>query len=533
MWILIGTLAAATSLGTLYVLHRLAARSAPQAVATLQFWREASGSGAAATPALGRITERKTFVLLGVIVALLAAAVVARPWRDGHAATTRVVVFDGGGDMRWPLPGGPSRTPLDRAIDAVEGDLGGGDAPAVIVADETPKVLATAGEPVRAVRRRLESIRAGSVPESNTASGSALALNLAGQWIDHAVSEIDWYTDRAVVPDGVPPSIVSRVRLHQQTVPSGTAAVTGVRFEADAGGLRVTVARSNGALTVPLTVVAMAAGKPERSEPVAFAPDGRSVDVVFHDVPADGEVWTIQLRAAKPCQSVSVRVPDRPPLRFDVADGVPASLRAAAATTAGMDPRGRVIAVAAEGLALPAGAVGSLQVVRQGPAVPVGVPITGEPGEPLVAGLDFEGAATAAGPAVPTTSAVPLLRAGKAVVASYEASRNTVYVSSALVDGAAELPRRAAFPVLMGRLFHTLAGWTEMPPVVPAARLVNDPLWRPDGAIGVGEITAAAAAAPVPPTAGSRTVDPLPWALGLAFGLLCVEGFLLGARRIT
>jgi hypothetical protein len=562
MWILISTIAALTSLAVLYALHRFRPHARLHTIATLIFWQQAAGSQNVTTLSQKRFGQPRTFILLASILLLLAAGMLGTLAAGRVDEARRVVVIDASSNMDWPaadVSAGSDRL-LDQAIKAVESDIAQGDSPTVIAADDNAKVIARAGEPTALMLRQLERLRSEIGAARPLASGSALALNLAEDLLDEQSHtegafgpEIDWYTDQSVIPDGIAPSVAARVRIHH-VMSAGRVGISGVLLEAmdatatGAGRLRVHVARSSLAVSQPIEVALSSPGIAGRVQSVKFAANGWTADVLFTGFATDAHSATLSLRAATGeatvYQTIPISLPNQTRLRIEIGGGISPALRAAAeAIDSGNGGRSsHAIAIVKSGSALPADATASVQIVSEGVMLPAGIHITPEADQPLVADLNFEDAVTAAGPVVPSENLLPILRAGDAVVASLDSVSRTVYLSSALVNEPAELPRRAAFPVLLTRAFRRLAGWTELPLAVPACRLINDPLWQRTAgaseAIGVDEIPPKviklAELAETHARGTHRDFSLLPrWCLAFALALLTFEGALLARRKIT
>jgi hypothetical protein len=555
MWILISTIAAVSSLLALYALHRFRPRARPHPIATLIFWEQAVGSQNVTAPSQKRFSQPRTFILLAAILLLLAVGTLAGSLNVHSDKLGRVVVIDTGSNMRWSATDDSHRTGtlLDHAIDAVENTNQNSDSPTVIAASDIPKLIAQAAEPAALLQRQLDALRPVDGAAWPIASASALALNLAGN-LGKLQPEIDWYTDQSSIPRGVAPSVAACVHIHALPTPAGRAGITDILFEnansipSAEGQLRVRVARSTPVFSNPLAIALSSPATPTRVKPVAFAPDTLTADVIFADIPTDGSAATLTLQlASSPTtfyQQIPIQLPQQPAIRIEIGTGISPALRAAAQAlnSSASKTAAHAIALIPSGSPLPPDATASVQIVSQGAMLPAGIPITAAPDQPLTAGLDFEDAITAAGPAVPSDDPIPILRAGDSVVASFDPANHTAYLSSALVNDPADLPRRAAFPVLLNRLFRTLSGWTELPPSMPASRILNDPLWQaaaaPGSPIAFAEITnnapPAHETAPPPSKTFSFRIQSSPrWALAAALLLLTFEGVLLARRKIT
>ena len=121
---------------------------------------------------------------------------------------------------------------------------------------------------------------------------------------------------------------------------------------------------------------------------------------------------------------------------------------------------------------------------------------------------------------------------------------NGYIFSMSLVDETADLPKRAAFPVLMYRLACELAGWKQAPPLVTSLRRVEDPLWqKADDAISVvydppllqdsKPDTSWAEPTQIPGRPNSWKTSWVDVLLAIGLALLIAEGLLLAAKKIV
>ncbi len=529
---------AAAAVATLFALHHLRVRPTRRPVATLIFWQAATLPQRAHALWSRRLTHPRTFALLAAILLLTAAALTADRWGGvGPADRRDVIVIDAGAETA--ADDGSGRPLLRRAAGLAKADLG--DAPAVIAAGEQPAVLSPGGDPAAVVRRRLNRLVPG-----DGASAAGLALQLAGTVQGPLGGDIRWYTARDRVPAGLPAEVARRVRI-RPVGPAVAAAIVGVAFEPDAddparGSLTVTC---GGRSTGPMTVTAERAGDPPLARPVTLEA-GRGT-VAFADVPADGRSVVVRLTgAAGPAATheAAFQLPDGRPLTFRFVGDVPRPLRDVALAL-GTEADGGRIAVVGPGASVPADAAAVLAVIDHGQGVPADDRLSFAAGTPWGRGLSLE-AAAARGPALDTPGAA-VLTAGGATLASLDQTpgRRTLYLSGGLVGPTADLPRRAAFPVLLERLCRELVGRPSPPSTVAALRAAQDPLWpgppeRPTGAATVTlpddpPVTAAVVGDDL--GGGAETAARhVPWVevvLGAALALTVVEALLLAARKIV
>ncbi len=482
----------AAALATLFALHHLRVRPTRRPVATLLFWQ---GTPLAQQPRAlrsRRFRHPRTFALLAAILLLTAAALTADRWRGGGAADRRdVIVIDAGADMA--ADDGSGRPLLRRAADLAGADLG--NASALIAAGEQPVLLSRGDESAAVVRRRLDRLAPAREPRPR---GWRCSWPPACRARPPATST------------GTPPGTRCRPACRPRS-PGGSGSTPSDRrrpspssawtFEPAAddparGTLTVTCA---GRATGPVAVTAQLDGDPAVVRPVTF--DAGRAAVAFAGVPADGRSVVVRLTGAPgpaPTHEAAFRLPDGRPLTFRFVGDVPQPLRAVALALGAESDGGR-IAVVGPAASVPADAAAAIVVVDRGSGIPPGERLSFAPGTPWGRGLSLEGS-VAAGP-VPATPGAAVLTAGPATLASLDQTptRRTLYLSGGLVAATADLPRRAAFPVLLDRLCRELVGRPSPPSTVAASRAAQDPLWP-----GPPESPAGAAAAAARRPAGRR-----------------------------
>ena len=540
----IPTSAFAAGLGTLcvsvlYALHHLRADPPRREIATLLFWQLAVRATQNQVPWSRRFTHRRTFLLLASILLLLAASLVADRWNTG--ASRDMIVIDAGEETAAPTSGG--QTLLDTLANAAATDLTRLNANAgLVVAGSLPAMQIPPGQPsvvtLQALRRLL--------PQSG-ASASSLALQEAGLAIGDRAGRIFWYTPTAAVPEDILTEIRQRIVLRQVSAPpqlviSGVTFVPSSRGDAS-GDLRVQLA---GSAVSGITLRAEGQEGPSIQAPIKKS--SKTDEVIFNDWPANGKPVSLSLLSGSGgpvAHEVRFRVPDHRPLVFKFAGTVPAALKLALlsvgveATDAG-NPK--VIFVAEEGTATPPEAVASIRIdSRQGTGVKAGLPL--RLGElPLVKGLTLEGAVASEGPALNQTGSA-VLTTGSTILADLDLSRHlpTLTLSASVVSPTADLPRHAAFPILIKRLCDALTGRSNEPVALCQSRWASDPLWT-----GPPQLPAVDPQAvfdpPSPPAAhvALPAVQSERWSprwsdiiLAGAFMLLTVESLLYAARRIV
>ena len=533
-----------TAVAALFALHHLRTRPTRRAVATLIFWRETAREQQSRILWARRFTHRRTFLLLSVIALMLAASLSADRWDRPGTEDAVVAVVDVGSPMAATVVGGQSI--LQRAVASVRAEAKpSSSSPMLIAAGAQPAVLCELDAPLPIFMDRLARIT-----PSAEASNAALSLELAASALGDRPGRIDWYTVRVSLPDGLPPEVADRVRLRRCPAPSEAVAITGVTFKpaADQPSLGTLCVRLAGASDRPVTVRATIGGVVRERRVEAI--DDRTV-VAIGGVEADGQVISIEVRDApgSPTEhAVRYALPKRTPLRFCVIGDVPRPLRAVlgAIGTQTTTADGAII-VAAQGQALPPGGRAAIVVTGGSPTGVAGRPIVAvSDAPPTIVAIDFEGATANAEPSLPP-AVRPVLVAGPATVAGFEQTDDgpRLYLSSALIDEAADMPRRAAFPVLMQRLCAKLAGWHAAAPVVAAQRVAQDPLWPSPPSTPPTELTVTKVFDP-PVTAPPGGAAALPrvtphamawrWTPALLIGsllLLAVEGFLLASKRIV
>lgn len=528
------------AVGVLYALHYLRIQPERQRVATLMFWKQAIRQQRTKVLFTKRFTHPATFALVALILLALAAALTADRWgRTGDDRRTDVMVIDTGSSMAAASGG---RTLLASAAELARTDLKQlPSTPALITAGSSPLLLARSDEPVAVVRDRLASL-----PADNSASGSSQALMLARTLQNARAGDIYWYTTQSELPAGLPAEVAGRVKI-RRVQPVEAVAITGATFTAnpqDASRGSLTV-RLTGKANTALNLTAQPAGGTAISSPVTFT--GNMAEVTVPDLAADGQTIALSVSGApgSPAEhSVTFALPRRTTMKVNFVGNIPATLRFALRAAGAEEATEGAIAVVEGDTAVPAGSVAAIRVITAGNVLSTSLPLTfGD--SPLVTDIALEGAAATGGPALPDTGIV-LLKAGEIPVATLGevAGLRTLSLSSALLADTADLPKRAAFPVLLGRLAADLAGWSDAQPVVTSLRAVEDPLWRsqtptaittvhsapPEVTVASTDVTDIAPTVSAGFTAGLRWVEVL---LGGALTLLVVEGLLLAARKIV
>jgi hypothetical protein len=391
------------------------------------------------------------------------------------------------------------------------------------------------------------------------ASAAGMALQLAGSVQGGLPGEIHWYTVLERLPAGLPGEVARRVRLHH-IVPGAAVAIVGVAFEPNrdnASRGTLIVSCGTGPSIGPITVQAQTvqpefAGEPAMNRLLNL--NAQQADVSFADMPADGRRVGIRLIGAPGpalTHQATLQLPDQRPLTFHFVGNVPPALRAAALALGIESDRGRIAVVGPDSL-VPSDAAAVIAVVDQGEAIPTRQRLSFAPRTPWGSGLSLEDS-PAMGPTLDPAlarSGVAVLTAGRATLASLAKTpaRRTLYLSSGLVALTADLPRRAAYPVLLERLCRELIDRSSPPLMIGALRAAQDPLWPgppemphqtapltlpdqpPSAAAGV--VGSGNDAATGPAVAGLQIL----WTelvLGLALILTIIETILHANRRIV
>jgi hypothetical protein len=548
--IALGVIAAAV----LFALHLLHVRPPQQRVATLLFWRQAVRQQRRRV-IWGRFSHPWVYALLSLIALLICASLLFEHWKGTANQDLLVVVVDSGYSMTATDAQGRRR--IDEAIRQVTDDLSqrNGQRIALISAGPQPALLSDEQAPPALLRRQLAQLQAADLP-----AASADALTLAANLLADRQGQIVWYTDQNIAPPQVPPEVSSRVTIRRIGADEPNANIAAVLFEpasedATTGALRVRI-QSSGGYSGPVTLTATpaAGGSPKATQGNV----GGESDLVLDGFAADGSTWDLAISGApgpKADDQVRLRLPHRLPLRFRFAGDVPRPLRAALLAV-GTEAGDGEPAIMVSNAAAPAGSadLARIRIVETGPAASP-APLELQSGVITVDDLELEGAIAGAGPALSNlpVDQKTIVRAGPAVLASINVSETgrTLDFSTALCDG--DLPRRAAFPILLQRLCRVLIGWTDAAPAVAAERVVADPLWPggsevlqqnrpvvvfqrlagPSGEPVASSVAKAQGGQAHPPYAISTWFRPWELALIAAMALLIVEGLLYAARKIV
>lgn len=505
----------AGAVGALIALHLLRIRRRRQPVVTVMFWRQAV-AGVRAPTLLQRFQHRGTFALLTTILALLAIALSGPVWRSTDASST-VLVVDAGYTMDM-ADGSAKRMDLARARAAEYAASAGGDV-AVVVADPEPRIVLGFAQPSAAVARVLGDVSPAAAP-----AACRPALELARSMLSGREGRIFWITDRPSVPDDLDVAAVPSIQRVTVGRPGPNAAVLSAVYEPSRedpslGRVRVRIGQAHSAAR--LRVVG-----PDFEQAVDVAADSVS-EVVIPGIRADGSLMRVQVddgRGPVPDDSVEIRLPRRPPLRFNIAYDAPAALKAAVLAIGQASQESDAIAVGK--------ATGRGIVVMPAGENPNGAATVWGPG------VNFEGATSAAGRGLSSLPGETVLAAGDAPLALLDIDGGRLVLADAVVADGSVLPHRAAFLVMLSQACRRLAGWTDAPLVLPMSRRQVDPAGTPETATvivadGVGGAPVDAAAEATPSARSPSRIEPFEVLLAVALGLLLVEGWLFVRGRVV
>ncbi|MGC4031943.1 MAG: hypothetical protein QM754_09465 [Tepidisphaeraceae bacterium] len=527
---------AVLGVGALYALHHLRTQPKRQTTASLLFWQHAARPQQTRVPWSRRFTHRRTFSLLATIVLLLTAAMLADHWQTASDAGHDVIVIDNGQAMAEENAAG--QTALRQATDAAQSDIANTSGPlTVISAGAIPRVIAEEGTPVAAIKQALNALKT-----QPGASAASLALRLAASVQGRSPGRIIWHTQARELPADLPESIVSRVTL--RTVRAAAAAaivsVSTPTFSTANGQrlLRVTVA---GDSSDGLSLKSVADGGTATIYPLSHAAVRREV----RELEVSSATKRVELslvRNEEPLgQTVSIDIPAERRMTYRVSAAAPEPLKAALHAVATESANGDIAIVAGDSPA-PADARAVIRII----------PATAIPTSPTLAlvsndaeAISLDQASTNRVPAA-ALPGVALMRTGDISVASIDTTAKlpTLYLSAGLLDEQAELPRRAAFPVLISEWCGRLLSQPATSVAVPWLRSAEDPLWlRPSSdALPRTAVTVADhptenvtdhSVATVTPPAAHRSIPLKQTLLSIALLLLAVEGFLLARRKIV
>ncbi len=529
------------SAAALFALHRLRVQPTTKTIATLLFWRQAvQQQKTRVLP--GKFSHPLTYLLLVAIALLLAMSLIGDQWQTTTTAGPTAIVIDAGYTMAAATPGGQSRLAeaQRRAADEVRrsGDV------SLIAAGARARLLSAFSDPRAQFDDQLNRIQL-----HNTSPDSASALQLAFSLLPQDHGRVIWYTDQPAVPEWLPTTIASRIRVEHLDAAVTDAAIIGVIYESSAtdaatGRLRVRVGATPD-IKHPLSLKASPAAGAVQTFTV---PSGSESEVTIEGVIADGATWTLQLIDAPGLpgnDTVTVRLPKHSAVTFRFHGNVPEPVRAAllAIGTQAQDDAPAAIDVMLDDAAAPKNVHSVLRLITVGSTqTPSGAKLrfAADTDE----GLTLDDIVLAAGPAL-SENASPVLRAGDVVVAAMNKSldsRRELRLSSALWDTGSNLPKKAAFPVLMQRFSRQLAGWSEARSL-PGDRILADPLWADDErqfqtlVYSRPPEAAARSAVPVVEETTAETAKGswpvLELLLAAALTLLTAEGLLLATRKIV
>jgi hypothetical protein len=530
------TLLTAGCAGVLYVLHLLRVRPREVRVITTLFWSHAMERTRART-LLERFRYPWTYLLL-LATCLVLALALAKPEPIAESADRvhEVIIVDAGASMAAPERAqGGSRWDAARAAALAEAArLSLTDRLAVIVADPLPRVVHRFEDP----RPLLAHVLAQATPAELPAA-RADAVRLAQELVRGRTHPlVTLITDRPAEA-GAP----SETRVVRVGEPVNNAAILGALFEPQPqdplhGRLHVRVGYWGDRAQDTTLAVARAGGAPLLNDTQRLEP-GSTYDFVVPELPADGDELVVRVTPedAVPADSrTRFRLPLRSLIRVALRGVVPAALRilTAADPAVHLVDEGQEsdveIAVRADD---PAEGTTRIVISDRGQPIAVGAPVYPIGTGPLVAGLDFEGAGCGTGSALgrKLTGLQPLLTADEQVLAAASTAGpgRRLCLASALVADDAEICRRPAFAVFMGRSLRWLAGWDADPVVLPPERILDDPLWAErvglpgalsimPGSTSMSDLTAAAK------PAGGPEMTRAIWSMPAWFELLLYAG---------
>ena len=148
-------------------------------------------------------------------------------------------------------------------------------------------------------------------------------------------------------------------------------------------------------------------------------------------------------------------------------------------------------------------------------------------------GLNLEGARASAGPKL--VIGTPIITAGAAAVVALDRSGAcpALLLSDAVVGQSAELPRHAAFPVVIERLCRLLANENSAPAIISADRAAADPLWTgPPNAPASDTLTVADRPQPNDAVAAAATAPAGRWRRNVSDALLAGAAVLLAVESL-
>lgn len=529
---------AVLGIGAIYALHHLRIRPNRVTAPTLLFWQQAVRPQQTKTLWHRRLSHRHTFALLSAIALLASLGMIADRFGQRDDRGTDVIVIDSGAAMNARTDDG--RTLLAGALDQAIADVPTfGQTPAVISAGPIPLLLSPADQPAAIVRRELSSL----APRPG-ASAARLAIQMAAGLQGQRCGRILWYTAEPTLPEGLPQEIAQRIE-RRTTAAASRAAITAVAPQltpSDSGRnvLRVTAA---GATQGTLTLTARGENGITIEQPLSLQ-NGRAETTLA--LPAGAGDVSLALRGnadTAPAEAVTFKLHDPTPPTFRFVGPVPAALRAALLAFGTESPTGTIV-VLNEGTPRPTGVRAAIVIQPATTAAgnePLALTAASFQDAPLQNGDWLERARVqSVAAALPGT---PLLTAGRwpAVGLERQADGATLCLSDSLVNDQADLPRRAAFPVLMQRWCDQLVGRQTATVSIPWQRSAEDPLWAGPGDVAVRQTIAVADTPAAPPNESAALATPgdirwqMPWAeivLGGALVLAVVEGLLFAARKI-
>lgn len=454
--------ATAVALAALTLLHVLRSRPTTVVVPTLQFW-PASATESYARSFWQRFRHPLTWLLLAMIP-IATFSSLGRPQFTTATSVSHVFILDVGPTMA-ARESRDGRTRLDEAtkrlMNAVR-SVSTGDRVAVIVADPQPRVILNFDEPRVSLQRRVAAIAPLSTPapRADALRMARLLTTNTEKRLLTVISDHDW-------------PVVDGERIIRVGTATSNAAIVGgrVTFDSPADPLSGTihariVYRGQSQITGTFRAI-----RPSNiailEKAISLAPND-DLDIAVATLAANGETIRLTLDVSDALvidNTLELRLPTRSPIRVRIDDALPSSFRSALAAIPGVvlvtdkdsTPTlairfvdDAIETIAATPVLAKERSLGTLAIrptARH--EADSGPPLATISGRPLVS--------------VITTNGAPQLRLSSAVFSANES-----------------LVSQPSFVAFLIDTIHRLAGWRTQAEVIPASRVVSDPLWVSD-----------------------------------------------------
>ncbi len=468
-------------------LHLLRFRREPLVVITTIFWRDAARYSQART-LLDRFRGILSYLLLLLISLLLITALVMPQWGgDSQEKSSLVIVLDAGLSMGAVTESGKSR--LDTAVQYVEQAIlpsrPGNEALAVIVADPLPRVVHQLGDPHCLVTSRLAKVRtAYSAGLVNEAVQMAHTI-LNGQFHKHIVVVTD--RTEALEIAAADEDNTSVVSVGQPVANNALLSAMFYPYEHDpvSGQFMVRIGSWAASPQTETVRIETKQGQTIANQSVTITP-GEPAVVSVPNIAANGAELVVYLTGKDAVASdnrIIFRLPRRLRIKTILSEDISGPLLTALKAETGLElvspesPGDLFVGYELPSSPTPAALLVSSVSLPKEYYSNTTARWASDLAEELC--LQAKTCDSATDWSLQTRSNCVEIVENETVLASFATIQNirTALLSSTFVNIQSSWTRHPIFPVMIHRITCVLAGWDDMPLVVPSKRWLGDPVW--------------------------------------------------------